>query len=777
MLQPIVHTLRTSKKLGLGLTALSALLLTACLGGGGGLSGGAGGTQVNVAPVLGKFDLGATVRVKDRRGNQIATGKVDANGLAPVTIPSGTLFPVLIEAGINGDTYYDEGSNKYVAVSGVAVAVRALVPDLASLTAGGKVGVTALTEIAVGSLGATLPATLNATSAVVANSMIAQSFGVVNLLAAPTLVSSTSGVVALGATGAADQYALRLAALAKLAKPAGAGMPAEDALMVTHRLRDGLNKATPTENLNAVVVALNAAITALNTTAVQTPLVAPNAQTVLADLQTAANFAIAQLTGSNAAATLLAIEAASMNSMSFFDTDLKNGVLLATAKANAVNAANFTLSTPPAPVLPTVSSISPTSGVAAATVVITGTGFNPVAANNFVRFAGKPAVVTAATATSLTVTVPAGAATGGVTVTNLATYATSTATNVFTVAGSTPPTLYTLTVKVQSPSVPTLSTVATIPNWPAPPVDQATFCVDTTAQINALMGAAVFTRSSCTLVNNLGTVVLAARSGNFTFQFSFAQQTAAFTCPAGQVASLTGCSTGQLYTQTWTVKNAAGGVLATSTSSGGGLSLPNQAQFCANADLIAASVTLQDGVTSANAVVAPNGCSFSGTRGTIVVNVPVGANVDPLLLPNGGVVNLIADYVAVGTGGTTTPPATGGTTNPTGSPVPAFVAGFVGSYSAPITTSAIAPFVVGAATLNVAANGVLTLTQGANTLTMNCVNGGTGRTIRLCTSAGTTLNTNEGGAGGYMSSFDLSGGMVTAGTSLISNLSGKNITF
>jgi gliding motility-associated-like protein len=67
--------------------------------------------------------------------------------------------------------------------------------------------------------------------------------------------------------------------------------------------------------------------------------------------------------------------------------------------------------------LPVISSFTPTSGPAGTTVVITGTNFDPTPANNTVQFNGTTAVVTASTATSITVTVPAGATTGPITVT------------------------------------------------------------------------------------------------------------------------------------------------------------------------------------------------------------------------------------------------------------------------------------------------------------------------------------------------------------------------
>ena len=59
---------------------------------------------------------------------------------------------------------------------------------------------------------------------------------------------------------------------------------------------------------------------------------------------------------------------------------------------------------------------SPESGLAGTPVTLTGSGFSPTAADDLVAFAGTPATVTFASATSLTTSVPAGAATGRITI-------------------------------------------------------------------------------------------------------------------------------------------------------------------------------------------------------------------------------------------------------------------------------------------------------------------------------------------------------------------------
>jgi hypothetical protein len=62
-----------------------------------------------------------------------------------------------------------------------------------------------------------------------------------------------------------------------------------------------------------------------------------------------------------------------------------------------------------APVAPTITSFSPKTGAVGTAVTITGTNFNPVAANNIVYFGAVRATVTSASSNSLTVLVPPGA--------------------------------------------------------------------------------------------------------------------------------------------------------------------------------------------------------------------------------------------------------------------------------------------------------------------------------------------------------------------------------
>jgi hypothetical protein len=94
---------------------------------------------------------------------------------------------------------------------------------------------------------------------------------------------------------------------------------------------------------------------------------------------------------------------------------------------------------------PTFTSISPTSGAIGTTITITGTGFSTTAADNTVCFGAVKATVTASTATSLTLTVPAGAGSivpVSVRVGGLLAYSTNSATPSFNVINTPQPLLY-----------------------------------------------------------------------------------------------------------------------------------------------------------------------------------------------------------------------------------------------------------------------------------------------------------------------------------------------
>ncbi len=91
------------------------------------------------------------------------------------------------------------------------------------------------------------------------------------------------------------------------------------------------------------------------------------------------------------------------------------GAITVSVNGQSVTGDVFTVETPPPP-KPTIVSYAPTSALVGVTVVITGTNFSTTPADNVVNFNGTTATVTASTPTSITTTVPVGAATGAITV-------------------------------------------------------------------------------------------------------------------------------------------------------------------------------------------------------------------------------------------------------------------------------------------------------------------------------------------------------------------------
>ncbi|MBX3125058.1 MAG: Ig-like domain-containing protein, partial [Nitrospira sp.] len=96
-------------------------------------------------------------------------------------------------------------------------------------------------------------------------------------------------------------------------------------------------------------------------------------------------------------------------------TGIGSVILTATAPVRQPASSTLTITAG----LPVITSVSPVSGVIGSVVTLSGSSFNPVAANNQVRFGGVLATVlsVSTTGSSLTTAVPVGALTGPVTVT------------------------------------------------------------------------------------------------------------------------------------------------------------------------------------------------------------------------------------------------------------------------------------------------------------------------------------------------------------------------
>jgi hypothetical protein len=128
------------------------------------------------------------------------------------------------------------------------------------------------------------------------------------------------------------------------------------------------------------------------------------------------------ITGNNFSTTLTE-NLIKFNNLDAIVTSATSGSLSVTVPTNATTGkisitvhGMTTISTDDFVIPPTITSFSPSSGIVGSNVTINGTGFNTAIAGNIVKFLDKIAIVTAATATSITVTVPEGASTGKITV-------------------------------------------------------------------------------------------------------------------------------------------------------------------------------------------------------------------------------------------------------------------------------------------------------------------------------------------------------------------------
>lgn len=157
------------RKLLLTLMVSSIAALSGCGGGGGGAATNVGTSNItlNATPALGAFTDGATVIISDSSGKECNRGKT-VGGVASITInPNTCIAPLIVQAGIAGDMYFNEATGLNVALVGSGV--RAVLPD----TTRTSFGVTALTEIsAAGLLSASGVVNTNATGVTARNMTI-----------------------------------------------------------------------------------------------------------------------------------------------------------------------------------------------------------------------------------------------------------------------------------------------------------------------------------------------------------------------------------------------------------------------------------------------------------------------------------------------------------------------------------------------------------------------------------------------------------------------------
>lgn len=218
----IKRKLRKAAELGVGMTAIAALVLAGC-GGDGGTTAAGGTTTSTIVPFKGMFYNG-TVSLHDADGNPVAlldgSGNI-VSGVASAVFAADVHYPLV--AAVSG-TYYNEATG---ASEVSATPIRGFITDAADAASG--VGVTAITEIAVEGLELKL-GHFSAASSISAASAVDEIDGAASIIGRDhrTLRSPVFNA-ATGQTS--DPDTLRLAALSLVANSHGiAGMTLADKL-------------------------------------------------------------------------------------------------------------------------------------------------------------------------------------------------------------------------------------------------------------------------------------------------------------------------------------------------------------------------------------------------------------------------------------------------------------------------------------------------------------------------------------------------------------------
>ncbi len=225
------NKLRSATELTVSMTII-ATLLAGCFGGGGGGGGTTAATTgattpVTVVPSKGKFADGAHVRIRDDNGSYTAYA-LTLGGSAVVAVPVTFTPPFLIEAGVKGDSYYDITKAAFASMVSAAP-VRALVPDLATLTAASGVGVNFDTESVIARIEKDNPTAMTTTglgktlaaSAVVTASTMATAMGYASYKDLFVPATPYDGTAKLDPTKSADAKSLKFEAMARAASGVG----------------------------------------------------------------------------------------------------------------------------------------------------------------------------------------------------------------------------------------------------------------------------------------------------------------------------------------------------------------------------------------------------------------------------------------------------------------------------------------------------------------------------------------------------------------------------
>jgi len=227
----VKQKLRTAAELGIGLVAVTTLVLAGC--GGGGSSAppvipATPTTAVNITPFKGAFAQGATVTLKDANGNPVTPvtgGTIGADGVANLTIATTVSYPLLVE--VSG-TYFNELTGQPETST---VPLRSLITDVAATS---NVPVTIVTETAVADLQNSIGGgnfssanPIRAASAVAALDLAGVNLGI-PATAIPVFNHATNQT--------SDDNTFRLAALAVVANSQGTGTLANKVKTLAHSM-------------------------------------------------------------------------------------------------------------------------------------------------------------------------------------------------------------------------------------------------------------------------------------------------------------------------------------------------------------------------------------------------------------------------------------------------------------------------------------------------------------------------------------------------------------
>lgn len=301
----IKPTLRRAAELGIGLSAIATLILAGCGGGGSAsqtpVTPSAATSSATITPFKGPYAQGATVKLRDANGAQIATATIGADGKATVTFPQAAVYPLSVE--VTGQ-YWNE-------VTGATEPSTAPLRGLISTAAVTNVPVTIVTEAAVVDLetklgGVSMNAphtTISAASAVAALSVMGTNFGVA-ASAMPTFNATTHT--------STDPDTIRLAAFAVVANSGvtASGTLADKVKLLASNMANLPPTSTPSSLIPQATMAAAMSAAASSVTAVGTTPAVVTAPTIsTATVQTtqtaAASTATQQVTAVSAGSTAI----------------------------------------------------------------------------------------------------------------------------------------------------------------------------------------------------------------------------------------------------------------------------------------------------------------------------------------------------------------------------------------------------------------------------------------------------------------------------------------